>query len=197
MAQQAGPAACPMTTPQAITASSLTLTNNNECSTLIFTSITPITVTLPPANTISPYFQAIFLPVYAGLTVSPSGTALINSQSSQVIGPGQSATLENDGTNWWFEIGGGFATKPAAFPNLGVGAGQTTSNSPTILLPNGTLQITNQASIAQATNGDAFAVCRGGAGTPLQNGIAASPGRTPAWWQILNPFGQPYRIPLC
>jgi hypothetical protein len=65
-------------------------------------------------------------------------------------------------------------------------------NSPTVQVPNGVLQITNQASMLQPVNNDIARVCQG-ATAP----IGAAPSRVPRWLYAIDPFGQPGKIPWC
>ena len=186
-------AACPIGAPVTIAATSYVLTNNNECQAIVFTAPSPITVTAPNANTVAPGFQVMLIPLYNGLTVTSSASRISN-QTSQGLGAGQTATLMGDGTNYYWAVGSGFNTVPAAVAG-GATAGTNWSNSPTAMFPNAIMQITNPASVMQ--DNDAFAVCRGGAKLPLGYvGNNATRG-APSWWQILDSAGKPWKIPLC
>ncbi len=187
-------AACPIGAPVTVTATSYNLSNNDECQALVFTAASPVTVTAPNANTVAPGFQVMLIPLYNGLTVTSSASRISN-LTSQGLGPGQSAVLMGDGTNYFWGGGSGFGTIPATVSGTTVGAGTNFSNSPTIMLPNGILQITNPASVIPG--GDAFTVCKGG--TPLALGPVGLevPRGAPSWWPILGPMGKVWKVPLC
>ena len=191
-------ASCPIGAPKTVAASSYTLTNNDECFALIFTSPNPVTVRAPAANTIAPGYQVLLVSLYNGLTVS-STVSTINNAPAQVLGAGQSALLTGDGSTYWWGAGAGFGMIPATFSGTMSQPVTTWSNSPVVMLPNGILQITSPSSIVRNA-GDAFAVCKGGSKLPL-GGPAEQMNQAqrggPAWLQVLDALQRPYRIPLC
>lgn len=191
-------AACPIGAPKTITTTSYTLTNNDQCFALVFTSQNPVTLNVPAATTLAPGFQVMVLPIGNGVTVTPLlGT--ISNMAAIVVGPGQSGTLIGDGKTYFWASAAGFITVPAAVGSSGETTGFSWSNSPVYGLPNGISQITNPASL-DYNDGDAFAVCRGGTKYKLGDPIGVynntnRPG--PAWWSILDPLGRPFKVPLC
>lgn len=190
-------ASCPIGAPVTITATRYTLTNNDQCSSLIFTAASPITVTVPAANTVAPGFQVLMLPLYNGLTVTSPISQINKANFAKAIGPGQSALLMGDGASYWWGPGMGFGSIPATV--AGGTMGTTLSNSPIFTLPNGVLQITNPASVIQG-DGDSFAVCHGGTkmalGGPAEQANASQRGG-PAWLVVLDALQRPFKIPLC
>lgn len=190
-------ASCPIGPPKIVAGASYTLTNNDECAALIFTSTSPVSVTAPAASTVAPGFQALLFSVYSGLTVTPALPSQVSNQTSAVLGAGQSALFYGDGANYWWGNGAGFlmgaAQQPGIATALGQTPGTTISNSPVIQMPNGIMRLTNTASIIPSANGDILKIC-GGNSAAL--GVNVS-GRNSAWWEILDPFNTPYKIPLC
>ena len=193
-------AACPIGAPVTITASSLALTNNNECQAIIFTSPNPISVTAPAATSVAPGFQVMIFAINNGVTIT-SAAMINNVTSGIVIGPGQSGLLYGDGAKYWFANGSGFAsTAPnstLSSVNLGRLPGTTASNSPLQALPNGLIQFTNDASFRPGNY--PFAACAGapmaiGAGAP---GTPRSPYVPKPWLQIIDDNDQTWLIPLC
>lgn len=192
-------AACPIVTPTSVSATSYTLTNNDECHALIFTSRVLSTLTLPNANTVAPGFQALVYSTGGGVTIVPNSASTINGQTANaVIGGGQSGLLYGDNVNYFLGLGTGFLTGPASgasFTNLSGSAvfpGVLLGNSPVVQIPNGVLQITNPASLIPSSGGDILKIC-GGASALL----GAPKGQTPAWWYVLDFLGNPRKIPLC
>lgn len=186
-------ASCPIGAPHIVPGTSYNLTNDDICAALIFTSPNPVTVTAPAANTVAPGYQVLLVPLYNGLTVS-SALSTINNTATQILGAGQSGLLMGNGSAYFWGAGVGFGMLPAAVSGLAQ-AGTNWSNSPVVMLPNGIIQITNPASVVQG-GGDSFAVCRGGAAPSLGPTEQAKRG-APAWWQVLDTLGRPFRVPLC
>src|SRR5579859_8077021 len=141
-------AACPIGPPKTVSASSYTLTHNDQCSVIIFTSPSSVAVTAPAANTVPAGFQAMLFSISGGAVVSSAST--INAASSPIVfGGGQSGILYGDGvSNYSWLVGTGLQSV-AANPSLGTlnrAPGVLAATSPTVFMPNGLLQFTNSAS---------------------------------------------------
>lgn len=192
-------ASCPIEGATTKTATTYTLTNNDQCSVLVFTARTVVTVTAPAATTVPPGFQAMLISTGGGIVINTGSPFNATGATTTAVGPGQSAVLLGDGRKYELGVGTGFSmTVPASvnFTNYsGVFPGTVTTNSPNVVVPDGTLQFTNRASWPSFSNtqrGYSFAdVCRF-----LPDAVGLAPGRL-QFLRVLDPMQRPRMMPVC
>ncbi len=196
---QAG-AACPIGAPVITAATTYNLTNNDECTAIVFTSPNPVSVTAPAGNTVAPGFQVMLFSVTGGVSVTSSASRINGDTVGFLVGPGQSALLYGDGTNYSSAIGMGFQTIPtnAAFStaNLNRLPGTLAANSGTIVVPPGILQFSDEASFRPGSY--PFDVCRNAPMT-FGHGASGNPVGSSSmnWLEILDVQKRAHLIPLC
>lgn len=149
-------ASCPIEGATTKTVTTYTLTNNDQCAVLVFTARTVVTVTAPNANTVPPGFQAMLISTGGGIVINTGSPFNATGATTAAVGPGQSAVLLGDGSKYELGVGTGFSmTVPASvnFSNYAnVFPGTVSTNSPTVVVPDGTLQFTNRASWPSLSN---------------------------------------------
>ncbi len=196
-------AACPIGAPNLQSVTAYSLTNNDECSAIVFTASTPITVTVPNANTVAPGYQVMIFSLSGGVTLNSAVSGINGNLTSVGLGSGQSGLLYGDGANYWLMSGSGFVSGPAnsVLSSLTVGRVQNTTgaNSAVVTMPNGLLQFTNPASFLNG--GYPFGAC-GAAPMTFGAGLTGQPRSLSVqtqrpWLQIFDNFSRPWVIPLC
>lgn len=187
--------ACPLgqPTPQQITATSLTLNINQSCSFFIFTGGQPTTVTVPVGTAVNPGWQVTLMST--GTPVTVTSTSLINNQTtSQYLSSYVPMYLFGDGSVYWLTMAGttpsaGPLTNPTSTGSLMPGITQDASSL--LLLGNGILKFTNQASFPKNTGPTALSsnICKSVPFGGNQN--------PPVWLMIYDYLNQPRYLPTC
>ncbi len=202
---------CPMgqPAPQTTSVTSLALVSANQCSFFIFSSQTPVTVTLPAAVSLqNPAYAVLLMSTGAPVTIVSGGSSTLNGQSAQngqsfpqqSIGGFQPTWVMGDGTNFWLisatptPMVGQFAS--AQYSNSGTSTpylmpGTTIDGSPVLKMGNGVLQLTNQSSWQDGAVPPKLAsnIC---GGAPVGWGQRGS-----AWLAVYDWMGLRRYIPTC
>lgn len=120
---------CPIgaASPRTIATSTYTLVNDDQCAVLVFSSASPISVTVPAGSMLTPGFQAKIIASGNTVTLTPS-SGTINGASSATIPSGADGVLYGNGAAAFRLMGGGSsggmaitasnATLPTARDNL-------------------------------------------------------------------------------